>query len=47
MLFFVLIFTEYYQVKSECRDMLTDQANLAGLFGIENAKSEPKEGAGA
>lgn len=35
-------YPEYYQAKNEYRELLTYQANLAGLFGIENAKREPQ-----
>lgn len=36
-------YTEYYKTKDEYRELLTYQANLAGLFGIENAKNEPQK----
>lgn len=36
-------YPEYYQAKSEYRELLTYQANLAGLFGIENVKQEPQK----
>lgn len=35
-------YPEYYQEKNEYRELLTYQANLAGLFGIENVKQEPQ-----
>ncbi len=35
-------YPEYYQAKNEYRELLTYQANLAGLFGIENARTEPQ-----
>ena len=35
-------YPEYYQAKNEYRELLTYQANLAGLFGIENVKQEPQ-----
>lgn len=34
-------YAEYYQAKEECRELMTYQANLAGLFGIEIVKTEP------
>jgi len=37
-----LAYTEYYKVKDEYRELMTYQANLAGLFGIENVKTEPQ-----
>jgi hypothetical protein len=36
-------YAEYYKVKDEYRELLTYQANLSGLFGIENAKTEPQK----
>ena len=36
-------YAEYYKVKDEYRELMTYQANLAGLFGIENAKNEPQK----
>ena len=36
-------YAEYYKVKDEYRELLTYQANLSGLFGIENAKNEPQK----
>lgn len=33
-------YAEYYKIKDEYRELLTYQANLAGLFGLENAKIE-------
>ena len=35
-------YPEYYKVKDEYRELLTYQANLAGLFGIENVRSAPQ-----
>ena len=35
-------YQEYYKAKNEYRELLTFQANLADLFGIENAKDEPQ-----
>lgn len=35
-------YPEYYRAKDEYRELLTYQANLAGLFGIENVRSEPQ-----
>ena len=34
---------EYYKVKDEYRELMTYQANLSGLFGIENTKTEPQK----
>ena len=34
-------YAQYYKAKDEYRELMTYQANLAGLFGIENAKTEP------
>ncbi len=36
-------YAEYYKAKDEYRELLTYQANLSGLFGIENAKIEPQK----
>ena len=36
-------YAEYYKVKDEYRELLTYQANLSGLFGIENVKTEPQK----
>lgn len=36
-------YTEYYKVKDEYRELLTYQANLSGLFDIENAKTESQK----
>ena len=36
-------YAEYYKVKDEYRELMTYQANLSGLFGIENAKTEPQK----
>ncbi len=36
-------YAEYYKVKDEYRELLTYQANLSGLFGFENAKTEPQK----
>lgn len=36
-------YPEYYKAKSEYRDLLTYQANLAGLFGIENVRAEQQK----
>lgn len=36
-------YAEYYKVKDEYRELLTYQANLSGLFGIENTKTEPQK----
>ena len=36
-------YAEYYKVKDEYRELLTYQANLSGLFGIKNAKTEPQK----
>lgn len=36
-------YAEYYKVKDEYRELLTYQANLSGLFGIENIKTEPQK----
>ncbi len=33
----------HYKTKDEYRELMTYQANLAGLFGIENAKNEPQK----
>lgn len=33
-------YAEYYKTKDEYRELLTYQANLAGLFRLENAKIE-------
>ena len=35
-------YPEYYRSKDEYRELLTYQANLAGLFGIENVRSAPQ-----
>ena len=35
-------YPEYYRAKDEYRELLTYQANLAGLFGIENVRSTPQ-----
>ena len=35
-------YPEYYRAKDEYRELLTYQANLAGLFGIENVRSAPQ-----
>ena len=35
-------YPEYYKAKDEYRELLTYQANLAGLFGIENVRSAPQ-----
>ena len=35
-------YPEYYKAKDEYRELLTYQANLAGLFGIENVRSVPQ-----
>ena len=35
-------YPEYYKTKDEYRELLTYQANLAGLFGIENVRSAPQ-----
>ncbi len=35
-------YPEYYAAKNEYRELLTYQANLSGLFGIENTKAEPQ-----
>ena len=35
-------YPEYYRAKDEYREILTYQANLAGLFGIENVRNEPQ-----
>jgi len=35
-------YAEYYKVKDAYRELMTYQANLAGLFGIENVKTEPQ-----
>lgn len=35
-------YAEYYKAKDAYRELMTYQANLAGLFGIENAKPEPQ-----
>ena len=37
-----LAYAEYYKAKDEYRELMTYQANLAGLFGIDNAKPEPQ-----
>ena len=34
-------YAQYYKAKDEYRELMTYQANLAGLFGIENAKTVP------
>lgn len=36
-------YAEYYKVKDEYRELMTCQANLSGLFGIENAETEPQK----
>lgn len=36
-------YAEYYQTKEEYRELLTYQANLSDLFGIENEKAEPQK----
>ena len=36
-------YAEYYKVKDKYRELLTYQANLSGLFGIENTKDEPQK----
>ena len=36
-------YAQYYKAKDEYRELMTYQANLAGLFGIENAKTEPSK----
>lgn len=36
-------YPEYYKAKSEYRDLLTYQANLAGLFSIENVRAEQQK----
>ena len=36
-------YAEYYKAKDEYRELLTYQANLPGLFGIENSKTEPQK----
>lgn len=36
-------YPEYYKAKSEYRDLLTYQANLVGLFGIENVRAEQQK----
>lgn len=36
-------YAEYYKTKEAYRELLTCQANLSGLFGIENAKTEPQK----
>ena len=36
-------YAEYYKVKDEYRELMTYQANLSGLFGIENSKTEPQK----
>lgn len=36
-------YAEYYKVKDEYRELMTYQANLSDLFGIENAKTEPQK----
>ena len=36
-------YAEYYKVKNEYREMMTYQANLSGLFSIENVKTEPQK----
>ena len=35
-------YAEYYKAKDAYRELMTYQANLAGLFGIENVKPEPQ-----
>ena len=37
-------YPEYYQAKDEYREFLTYQANLAGLFGIDNVRNESLKG---
>ena len=34
-------YAQYYKAKDEYHELMTYQANLAGLFGIENTKTEP------
>lgn len=36
-------YTEYYKAKDAYRELMTYQANLVGLFGIDNAKTEPQK----
>ena len=36
-------YSEYYVSKDEYRDVLTYQANLAGLFGIDEREESQKE----
>lgn len=36
-------YPEYYKAKEEYRELLTYQANLAGLFGLASAKQEPQK----
>ena len=35
-------YPEYYRAKDEYWELLTHQANLSGLFGIENVRSAPQ-----
>ena len=35
-------YPEYYKTKDEYRELLTYQANLAGLFGFENVRCAPQ-----
>ena len=37
------VYEEYYKVKDEYRELMTYQANLSALFGIENTKIEPQK----
>lgn len=39
----VSAYPEYYKAKSEYRELLTYQANLIGLFGIENVRAEQQK----
>lgn len=36
-------YAENYKVKDEYHELMTCQANLPGLFDIENAKTEPQK----
>lgn len=36
-------YAEYYKTKEEYRELMTYQANLSGLFGVKNAKTEPQK----
>lgn len=36
------VYPEYYKAKEKYRELLTYQANMVELFGIENVRSEPQ-----